>query len=76
MTKPKRVSNSAFDRWFTDTYGKPPTDAQMQKLYRAKARAEAALEIARARVDCALDVVLDYESCKTAWEAAREAGNE
>ncbi len=75
MTKPKRVSKAAFDRWFTDTYGKPPTDAQLEKLHRARIRAEVGSAEARERAGVALELSLTYDSCYDAWLASQEAGN-
>lgn len=75
MTKPKRVSKAAFDRWFTDNYGRPLTDKQISKLYRAKERAESAFVVARMRVDAALESAMAYEDTYSAWLASREANN-
>lgn len=72
----KRVSKAAFDRWYMSHHGKPATEAQIANLYRAKDRAEAALELARTRAQLAIESVMSYEDSLAAWEAAHEAANE
>lgn len=76
MKKQQRVSKAAFDRWFTDTYGKPPTDAQLEKLHRERIRAEVVSAEARERAGSALELAMAYEGCYMAWLAAQEASNE
>lgn len=75
MKKKKKVSKAAFDRWFVCRHSKPLTDSQIAKLIKARDMAEAELELARTRVDIAMETAFAYEDCHAAWEAAQEACN-
>lgn len=74
--KKQRVSKAAFDRWFTDTHGKPATEAQIVMLHKKMENTGAALALARMRAQEALESAMLYDKCYAAWLAAREAHNE